>query len=70
VVSGGATLVRSLLREGVLDELRLIVHPVLVGSGRRLFENGEVHAGLELVSSESFSTGVLNLTYRPAGNGA
>jgi dihydrofolate reductase len=70
VVSGSATLVRSLLREGVLDELRLMVHPVVVGSGRRLFENGEVHAALELVSSESFSTGVLNLTYRPAGNGA
>jgi dihydrofolate reductase len=70
VVSGSATLVRSLLREGVLDELRLMVHPVVVGSGRRLFENGEVHAALELVSSESFNTGVLNLTYRPAGNGA
>lgn len=70
VISGSATLVRSLLRDGVLDELRLMVHPVVVGSGRRLFENGEVKSSLELVSSETFSTGVLNLTYRPARNGA
>jgi dihydrofolate reductase len=70
VISGSATLVRSLLRDGVLDELRLMVHPVVVGSGRRLFENGEAKSSLELVSSETFSTGVLNLTYRPARNGA
>jgi dihydrofolate reductase len=69
VVSGSATLVRSLLREGVVDELRLMIHPVVVGSGGRLFEDGEVQASLELVGSETFSTGVLNLTYRPAQNG-
>jgi dihydrofolate reductase len=66
VVSGSATLVRSLLREGVLDELRLMIHPVVVGSGGRLFEDADVQAPLELVGSETFSTGVLNLTYRPA----
>jgi dihydrofolate reductase len=65
-ISGSATLVRSLIREGLLDELRLMVHPVLVGSGRRLFEEAEDVAPLELVASETFSTGVLNLTYRPA----
>jgi dihydrofolate reductase len=64
VVSGSATLVRSLLRDSVLDELRLMIHPVVVGSGRRLFENGEVQSPLELIESETFSTGVLNLTYR------
>jgi dihydrofolate reductase len=70
VVSGSATLVRSLLQEGVLDELRLMIHPVVVGSGGRLFEDGEVHAALDLVGSETFSTGVLNLTYRPTANGS
>jgi dihydrofolate reductase len=65
-ISGSATLVRSLLREGLLDELRLMVHPVVVGSGRRLFENGTGQTPLELVASKSFSTGVLDLTYRPA----
>jgi dihydrofolate reductase len=66
-VSGSATLVRSLLRDGLLDELRLMIHPVVVGSGRRLFENGIGETPLELVDSQTFSTGVLNLTYRPAG---
>jgi dihydrofolate reductase len=65
-ISGSATLVRSLLREGLLDELRLMIHPVVVGSGRRLFENGTPQAALELVDSETFSTGVVDLTYRPA----
>jgi dihydrofolate reductase len=69
-VTGSATLVRSLLRDGVLDELRLMIHPVVVGSGRRLFEDGESQSQLELVESETFSTGVLNLAYRPAENGA
>jgi len=67
-VSGSATLVRSLLREGLLDELRLMVHPIVLGSGKRLFENGTGRAPLELVASQSFGTGVLNLTYRPAGD--
>lgn len=69
-ISGSATLVRSLLRDGVLDELRLMIHPVVVGNGRRLFEDGTSPAPLELVGSETFGTGVLNLTYRPARNGA
>jgi dihydrofolate reductase len=65
-VSGSATLVRSLLRDGLLDELRLMIHPVVVGRGRRLFENGIGEMPLELVASQTFSTGVLDLTYRPA----
>jgi dihydrofolate reductase len=64
-ISGSATLVRSLLREGLLDELRLMVHPVVVGEGRRLFENGDRH-GMELVDSTTFDTGVVYVTYRPA----
>jgi dihydrofolate reductase len=65
VISGSATLVRSLLADGVLDELRLLVHPIVVGHGQRLFEDSNTHA-LELVGHEVFSTGVLNLTYKPA----
>ena len=68
-IAGSATLVRSLLRDGVLDELRLMIHPVVVGNGRRLFEDGPAGAALDLVDAETFSTGVLNLTYRPARNG-
>jgi dihydrofolate reductase len=66
VLSGSATLVRWLLAEGLLDELHLLLHPVVVGKGARLFEGGESHT-LELVAQEAFSTGVLNLTYAPAG---
>jgi dihydrofolate reductase len=67
-ISGSATLVRSLIREGLVDELRLMIHPVVLGSGRRLFDNGIGETPLELVESQTFSTGVLNLTYRPAGD--
>ena len=65
VISGSGTLVRSLLHLGLLDELKLMVHPILVGSGKRLFEEGEEQTKLELVDSRTFSTGVLYLTYRP-----
>jgi dihydrofolate reductase len=65
-VTGSGTLVRSLLQEDLLDELRLMVHPIVVGSGKRLFEDGSDQKALELVDSKTFSTGVLYLTYRPA----
>ena len=64
-MSGSATLVRSLLELGLVDELRLLVHPLVVGSGAKLFENGTAPVSLELVDSRTFSTGVLDLTYRP-----
>ena len=64
---GSAVLVRSLLRAGLLDELRLTVHPVVLGSGKRLFEDGGDRESMELVSSRTFGTGVLDLTYRPSG---
>ena len=64
---GSATLVRSLIREGLLDELRLLLHPIVVGTGARLFEEGIGQVPLKLVASKSFSTGVLSLTYAPAG---
>lgn len=65
-ISGSATLVRSLLHEELLDELRLMVHPVVVGSGRRLFDDWNDQKALKLVNSQTFSTGVLDLTYQPA----
>jgi dihydrofolate reductase len=54
------------VRYGLLDELKLMIHPILVGSGKRLLEEGEEQTKLELVDSKTFSTGVLYLTYRPA----
>ena len=66
-VTGSGTLVRSLLEADLVDELRLMIHPVVVGRGRHLFEAGERPRELELVSTETFETGVLNLTYAAAG---
>ncbi len=66
-ITGSATLVRSMLRDGVLDELRLLVHPIVVGSGKRLFDDGgdRDRVALKLVESRTFTTGVLYLTYAP-----
>jgi dihydrofolate reductase len=64
-ITGSATLVQSLLQDDLLDELGLLVHPVVVGSGKRLFEEGGDQKGLKLVDSKTFSTGVVYLTYEP-----
>jgi dihydrofolate reductase len=66
-ITGSVTLVRSLLQEDLLDELGLMIHPVVVGSGKRLFEERGDPKGLKLVDSKTFSTGVVYLTYQPAG---
>jgi dihydrofolate reductase len=68
-ILGSGTLVRSLLTKGLLDELRLMVHPIVLGSGKRLFESGSDQKALELVDSKTFATGVLYLTYQPADEG-
>jgi dihydrofolate reductase len=65
-ITGSGTLVRSLLEDDLLDELRLMVHPIVVGSGKHLFEEGGDQRALKLVDSKTFSTGVLYLTYQPA----
>src|SRR5262245_13174561 len=65
-IYGSPTLVRSLLRDGVLDELDLLVPPLVVGRGQRLFENGGYGTVLSLTSSRTLGTGVLALTYVPA----
>ncbi|MND04883.1 hypothetical protein D3C83_253570 [compost metagenome] len=49
------------------DELRLLLHPIVVGQGARLFEEGIGQVPLKLVASKTLSTGVLSLTYAPAG---
>ena len=64
-MSGCATTVRWLLANDLLDELHLLVHPIAVGKGQRLFEDtGTVP--LKLLSSNALPSGVLHLTYAPA----
>ena len=67
LVFGSATLVRSLVRAGLVDEYRLLVYPVVLGNGKRLFESER--ASLDLVEARAFGTGVTALTYRPAREG-
>jgi dihydrofolate reductase len=67
-MSGSVSVVRQLLAAGLLDELHLLVHPIAVRTGMRLFDEGDETIPLELVSSETFTTGVLNLVYAPAGS--
>jgi dihydrofolate reductase len=67
VMSGSATTARWLLREGLLDELHLLIHPIVVGQGlARLFPADEPQAPLKLLSSEAFGSGVVYGVYAPA----
>lgn len=64
-VSGSPSVVRSLLREDLLDELTLMIHPVVVGSGKKLFMDGMGLKRLRLVNSRMSKSGIAILTYEP-----
>ena len=66
-MSGSGTLVDWLVRQGLLDRLDLLVFPVVVGHGKRLFGDGS-QVPMSLAASEAFSSGVVHLTYHPAGS--
>jgi dihydrofolate reductase len=66
LVFGSGTLVNALMRHDLIDELRLMVFPIVVGSGKRLFEDGLEEMVLRLVDTTTFDSGVIVLTYRPA----
>ncbi|HKX14242.1 MAG TPA: dihydrofolate reductase family protein [Propionibacteriaceae bacterium] len=66
-VHGSSNLIQTLLRNNLVDEYRLMIFPVVVGSGKRLFSEGAVPAGLRLVDSKVSTTGVVIGTYEPAG---
>lgn len=65
-IVGSATLVRSLIRAGLLDELHLMICPTVLGRGKRLFDGLDERAMFQLAGSESFPTGVVHLTYEAA----
>jgi dihydrofolate reductase len=66
-VHGSANLIQTLLRHNLIDEFRLWTFPLVVGSGKRLFSEGTIPAGLKLVHTKVSSTGVVMGTYVPAG---
>lgn len=65
-VHGSLSLARWLLSEGLVDELRLLVYPVVVGKGRRLFDDSVAPAALELAKAKALQKGVVALVYKPA----
>jgi dihydrofolate reductase len=62
-MSGSSTLVSWLMRQGLLDQLDLLVFPVVLGAGKRLFSELDGEVPLRLAGSEAFGTGVVHLTY-------
>ena len=66
LVNGSGALVRTLIHNDLLDELRLLVHPVVVGVGVRLFGDQADPVELTLVDSHAYANGVIGLTYRPS----
>ena len=66
VVLGSGVLVQSLIRRNLVDEYILLIHPLVMGSGRRLFIEGGPSAALRLVDSRVTTTGVVIATYQPA----
>jgi dihydrofolate reductase len=64
-MSGSVSVVRQLLEVGLLDELHLLVHPIAIGKGMRLFDDNGTTLPLKLLRSETFETGVLSLVYGP-----
>ena len=63
-ISGSGTLVQTLMQHDLIDEYNLLVYPLLLGKGKRLYPD-ELQAKLKLVETKTFSTGVVLLTYRP-----
>jgi dihydrofolate reductase len=66
LVAGSRALVHTLMQHDLIDEFRLLVHPVVLGGGKRLFGDGSGAKVLKLVDSKTFSSGVVALSYQPA----
>jgi len=66
VVLGSGELVQSLMRRNLVDKYVLLIHPLVLGSGRRLFTDGGAFAALRLVDTKTTTTGVVIATYQPA----
>jgi dihydrofolate reductase len=67
-MTGSVTLVRSLLAANLLDELHLLLHPVVVGQGARLFEHPSAQRHLKLFESNTYDNGAVLLSFQPSGH--
>ena len=70
LVMGSGVLADSLMKRGLVDEYQLLIHPLVLGAGRRLFNDGAPYAALKLVKSVPTTTGVIIATYQPADGAA
>jgi dihydrofolate reductase len=66
LLAGSGQLLRTLMRHDLVDEYRFMVHPIVLGSGKRLFQDGTDTKALRLVDTKTTSTGVVILTYQTA----
>ena len=66
VILGSGELIQALIARALIDEYTLLIHPIVLGEGRRLFRDGSAYSKLVLVDSKPTTTGVLIATYRPA----
>lgn len=70
LVFGSGQLLHTLIQHDLVDEYRLMVHPIIKGSGKRLFPEGIAQTVLQLVETKPFSSGVVVLTYQPVRKAA
>src|SRR5260370_42638887 len=67
LVQGSSDLLQTLWKNGLVDEFSVLIFPVVLGKGKRLFGAGATPAGLKLVKSQAYPTGVIVANYRPDG---
>ncbi len=67
ILSGSSTLTSALLEHGLADEVLLVVYPVLLGAGKRLFAEGTPPRSFELINTKAFPSGIIFTTYKAAG---
>ena len=68
LVSGSGTLVQTLLKHDLVDELWLLIHPLTLGTGKKLFDNGTIPAAFRLIESTATPSGVIVANYKRAGD--
>ncbi|HEX6873522.1 MAG TPA: dihydrofolate reductase family protein, partial [Micromonosporaceae bacterium] len=66
IIMGSSNLTVNLIEAGILDEARIMIHPIVLGAGRSLFCTARRRIGLELLSTRTFASGSVLLTYRPS----
>ncbi len=67
LIQGSGDLIQTLLRHELIDEFKLVIFPVVLGSGKKLFAGGAVPAAMKLLRTQSSSNGVIFATYQPDG---